>query len=450
MAEDWEANQFKVINSKVGQISISKIIHSGRISRRQSRKGCGWPTVYALCAIYGLLGPISLFADPATEPIPKPQRPDYDKIIKAYGMVIANDPASVGAYSQRGLAKFSKGDLDGAAVDLDQALALDSHWLPALAVRLEIRQKKGDLPGAIEDCGTILSVAPKAALVWNTRGLLRMNKGDLDGALQDFAKAIELAPGSSSGYASRAAIYLRKRAFHDALENFNHALEIDPSAAAYGLRATCKLSLNDTGGAKADFHKTIEIDPLNASAFHGLGQAEMHEGNLNAAVTNFNRALQINGGLAWSYLLRGAAEIGTGAYRESVRDLLQFERVNPNQQDAAEGFLWVARALNDAKEDANAELSAYLDQRKTDDEWFLKKAAFFLDRDSEETFLQKSALGSGQLCEAYFYAGMKRLAANDRVVAVDYLRRCIAFEIRDFIEDELARAMLKGLDNAGK
>jgi tetratricopeptide (TPR) repeat protein len=450
MAEDWPTNQFKVINSKIGQISISTPIRSNCISGGQSRQGRGRATVYALFALFGLLGSVSLFADPATEPIPKPQRPDYDKIIEAYGIVIANDPASVGAYSQRGLAKFSKGDLDGAATDLDQALALDSHWLPALAVRLEIRQKKGDVQGAIEDCGTILSVAPKAALVWNTRGLLRMNKGDLDGALQDLAKAIELAPGSSSAYASRAAIYLRKRAFHDALENFNHAIETDPSAAVYGLRATCKLSLNDTGGAKIDFRKTIEIDPLNASAFHGLGQVEMHEGNLNTAITNFSRALQINGGLAWSYLLRGVAEIGTGAYRESIRDLLQFERINLNQQDAAEGFLWVARALNDAKDDANAELSAYLDQRKTDDEWFLKKAAFFLDRDSEETFLQKSALGSGQLCEAYFYAGMKRLAANDRVVAVDYLRRCIAFEIRDFIEDELARAMLKELENAGK
>ena len=45
--------------------------------------------------------------------------------------------------------------------------------------------------------------------------------------------------------------------------------------------------------------------------------------------------------------------------------------------------------------------------------------------------------------EAYFYAGIKRLLAGDKTGAADLFDTCTRFDIRSFVEDELARIKLK-------
>ena len=82
-------------------------------------------------------------------------------------------------------------------------------------------------------------------------------------------------------------------------------------------------------------------------------------------------------------------------------------------------------------------------ERKSTDVWGLTKARFLLDEISEDLFLHKMARGPYQLCEAYFYAGIKRLLAGDKTGAADLFDTCTRFDIRSFVEDELARIKLK-------
>ncbi len=50
-----------------------------------------------------------------------------------------------------------------------------------------------------------------------------------------------------------------------------------------------------------------------------------------------------------------------------------------------------------------------------------------------------------ELCEAYFYAAIKRLVASDKSSAMDLFDACTRFEIRGFVEDQLARIKMKEL-----
>ena len=50
------------------------------------------------------------------------------------------------------------------------------------------------------------------------------------------------------------------------------------------------------------------------------------------------------------------------------------------------------------------------------------------------------------ICEAWFYAGMKKLLGGDKAAAANYFKKCLATEQKDFTEYLLAEAELKALE----
>ena|GEM_PF-4227708 len=395
----------------------------------------------------------SVLGDPTPEPKPSPSAnlaaqknsSGLDGAIKAYDEAIRDNPSSANAYALRGAAKYAKGDFDGALPDVEEALAIDPRCISALLTRAHIRQKKGDNDGALEDLTALSTETPKSFEVWAALGLLKWNRGDLDGALQGFDAAIELAPNLKEALACRAAIYIRRFAYRDALQDLNRAIEVDPSyGQALVSRGQCELYLNKLVAARNDYDKAIELDPLSGSAFQGLAFVALYNQDAKAALEYFNRAIRLNVYPA-AYVSRAVAEIALGEYHEAILDLSQDERINPKNEDGPETLLWVARALNDDVDGANAELRAYLDERKSTDAWGLKRARFLLGEIDEDLFLHKVARAPTELCEAYFYSGLKRLLAGDKSGAMDLFDTCTRFEIRGFVEDQLARIKLKEL-----
>jgi tetratricopeptide (TPR) repeat protein len=400
-----------------------------------------------------LLSPDLAFGDPPSEatptpdgvPTPQKNTSGLDRLIEGYTSVIRDTPNSANAYALRGATKYAKGDLEGALADVEQALLLDPHCSSALGSRATIRQKKGDFNGAIEDLTKLTSETPKAVQAWGTLGVLRWNKGDLDEALHAFNVVIGLAPNMKEALQYRAAIYMRRFAYHDALQDSNRALDLDPTfTLALASRAECELQLNILDAARQDYIKALALDPVSAIALQGLGLVALHAQDPKTALTYFNRAIQLNV-YPPPYISRAVAEIALESYHDAILDLSQEERLDPRNQDGPETLLWVARALNGDLDAANAELRAYLTERKSTDAWGLTRARFLLDEIDEDLFLRKIARGPGELCEAYFYSGIKRLLIGDKSGAMVLFDTCTRFEIRGFVEDQLARIQMKEL-----
>jgi tetratricopeptide (TPR) repeat protein len=400
-----------------------------------------------------LLSSYPLLGDPTPEPtatpevIPAPHKNSsgFDRTIEVYTELIGDTPDSAGAYAMRATARFSKGDYDEALADAEQALTLDPHCVSALNTRANIRQRKGDVTGAIDDLTALTTETPKAFTVWASRGILRMNQGQIDGALDDFNTVIALAPNLKEALVTRATIYFRKSAFRDAVQDLNRAIDLDPFfSMAFGSRGDCELQLNDLAAARKDYNRALELDPASGTAIHGLGLAALRAQDPKTALNYFNRAIQVSR-YPSSYVPRSVAEIALGAYHDAIMDLSQAERASPKNQDGPETLLWVARALNGDTDGANAELRAYLDDRKSTDDWGLKRIRFLLGEVDEDLFVHKLARGPAQLCEAYFYAGIKRLLAGDKSGAMDFFDTCTRFEIHAFVEDQLAHMNLKEL-----
>ena len=80
------------------------------------------------------------------------------------------------------------------------------------------------------------------------------------------------------------------------------------TATEYYNRGVEKSDLKDYTGAISDYNKAIELNPDFASAYYNRGFAKDHLKNYNGAITDYNKAIQLNPDYAGAYYNRGNAK----------------------------------------------------------------------------------------------------------------------------------------------
>ncbi len=321
-------------------------------------------------------------------------------------------------YLNRGNAKHEKGDLDGAIADFTKAIELDPGYAWAYGRRGNAKQAKGDFDGAIGDYTKAIELKPDYADAYGCRGQTKEFKGDLDGAIADCTKAIELRP------------------------NY---------AEAYGARGNAKADKGDLDGAIADYTKTIALKPDSEGAYTGRGMAKQAKGDAAGALGDYNKALELNPKDVGALDNRGSLRYDAHDFTNALADFRKVLELY-SSIDFPRFRVWLIRARLGETEAATSELQTYLAGRTTGkpDDWASKVGHFLTGQLSELEFLaaakdadQKTE--ASKLCQAYFYAGSKRLFAGDKATAMDYLQRSIATDRKDFIEYASAVAELKAL-----
>ncbi len=81
--------------------------------------------------------------------------------------------------------------------------------------------------------------------------------------------------------------------------------------------------------AISDFDKAIEIDPKYAEAYNNRGNAYRGKGEYDRAISDFNKAIEINPGYAGAYLNRGVAYFAKGEYDRAISDYNKAIEINP-------------------------------------------------------------------------------------------------------------------------
>ena len=89
--------------------------------------------------------------------------------------------------------------------------------------------------------------------------------------------------------------------------------------------------------------------------------------------------------------------------------------------------------------------------KTTGADWVSKIWRFLLDQISETELVAGAASSDveedrARHCEAWYYAGMKRLFAGDKKTAADCFYKCLGRQENSFDEYMLARAELKSLE----
>jgi tetratricopeptide (TPR) repeat protein len=172
---------------------------------------------------------------------------------------------------KRGIARFSRGDIDGAIANYEKAMEISPKLAEAFLYRGKARRAKGDLNGAIEDYETSIEIDPQLANnngdianAYYNRGFIHTNSLQLSEALSDFDRAISCKPRYTDAYLKRGEARLILGQLESASSDFDMSLALDPrpylASLAYAGRGFAKFLQGDEVAAAADFEKSIELN----------------------------------------------------------------------------------------------------------------------------------------------------------------------------------------------
>lgn len=140
---------------------------------------------------------------------------------------LGQELTSADAYSQRGIARFEKNDLDGAIADFTKVIEMNGKDLEfCYYFRAMAHYRKGNSGQAIDDLSKAIVIKPDPRF-YDDRGNLLAKQGELERAIADLNKAIEIAPKYAKAYGDRGLIRLLRGEDTDAEVDFKKCFELD-------------------------------------------------------------------------------------------------------------------------------------------------------------------------------------------------------------------------------
>jgi tetratricopeptide (TPR) repeat protein len=126
-------------------------------------------------------------------------------------------------------------------------------------------------------------------------------------------------------------------------------------AEGFAQRASARRFNGDMNGAIADFSRAIELDPKSLSAVYNRGITRLQKGDYQAAIADLSRAIELSPNTADYYNDRGLAKLRKGDTDGAIADFTRCIDVDPKSV-----FAYRNRALaKDIKKDADGALADY-------------------------------------------------------------------------------------------
>ena len=246
------------------------------------------------------------------------QRGNYNRTIELTNSLLASYPTDNPhvAYHLRASALIELGRQSGNAKqirdginDARQALTIEGpkyawlyipymYGLSSLA-EIEKRPEHADL--AIKVAGPVLqrqtgegfSTEDKSQLLYQ-RGLAYLARSDLKAATLDFTEALKLNPVHQAANLKRAAALIQQNRTRDALAAYDEAARLFPTAMiVFNERGYLRRTTGDLDGAIADFTKALDLDKSFAVGYVNRGLCLADQNNPQAAEGDYSEALKL-------------------------------------------------------------------------------------------------------------------------------------------------------------
>ncbi len=186
--------------------------------------------------------------------------------------------------------------------------------------------KKGDYDRAIKDYDMAIELLPSYARPLNNRGLAYQKKGDYDRAIKDFDETIKLSPNYARAFANRADTYEKKSDYERAAHDYDDAIRLEPNLkAAWSGRCWTRAVIGQLQAALTDCNKALDIKANDAATYDARdikandaatydsrGLIYLKMGLFDSAIEDYSAALRFEPTLASALYGRGVARLKKG------------------------------------------------------------------------------------------------------------------------------------------
>ena len=124
--------------------------------------------------------------------------------------------------------------------------------------------------------------------------------------------------------------------------------QMPSTADGYNNRGMARKAKGDLDGAIADYTKAIEIDPRDAHAYYNRGIARDDKGDHDGAIVDYTKAIEIDPRYAPAYNNRGIARRARGDLDGAIADYTKAIEIDPRDPLSYNNLAWLlATAFKD-------------------------------------------------------------------------------------------------------
>ncbi|MBW4645711.1 MAG: tetratricopeptide repeat protein [Goleter apudmare HA4340-LM2] len=250
--------------------------------------------------------------------------------ISAWFFFTSKPVTNVQELHQQGVAKYEKGNYQGAVKDLTQVIALHPQNALAYNRRGDAFYRLADYQKSQADSSQAILLNPGDANAYYDRGFSFYELKKYKEAIADFTKAIKLNSGNAYAYYGRGISYTQMKEHKKAIEDFSKAIALKSNyTEAFLQRGIVRRRLKLRQAAIADFDAMIAINPDDAKAYYQRGLVQFGNQQKYAAIKDFDKTINLNPKYTEAYLYRADAHSELGYKLEASEDYNQVLELNP-------------------------------------------------------------------------------------------------------------------------
>jgi len=246
--------------------------------------------------------------------------------------------------AQRSLAKlaFQRGDMELLEQCASQLLKAAPASPEALLLRGTALLGKGDLAGAERDLKKAIAIDPKNAGAYTRFGVLRMSQGRLAEAEKLFEQALENDPRAGEALQRLASVYVAQKQGERAVRRVQAQIaKVPDSSGYYSLLGQALLETHKPTEAQAALSKSVDLDKTNIQAFFLLAQSQVSGGQIDAAVSTYERTIRQNPKDIRAYVAFGTLEESRGNWQGAQKLYQDALQIQPDQPAAANNLSYL-------------------------------------------------------------------------------------------------------------
>ncbi len=241
-------------------------------------------------------------------------------------------PKTAEEFTRRGERRLEANRIRDAIEDFSDAIRLDKKYGRAFQKRAWAFCLRSDYDTAIADCDVAIRLNEDDADAYFYRGWALDEKKQYDRAITDYTRAIQLGTRLGSAYNNRGVVYSRKKEKQQALADYLRAVEVDPkNAVAWSNAADLLHDFREYDKAVEHATRSIYLNPFRSIAWRVRGWAFRDAGKLEAALQNFNDAIDFDGKEPTFFVNRGIVfSKMNGQLNRAVQDYTTAIRLKDN------------------------------------------------------------------------------------------------------------------------
>lgn len=365
-----------------------------------------------------------------------------------------DDIADASALLSSGLDAHAAGDFRTAVEFFDRVIAIAPDSVPALHARASARYGVDQLDEAVIDYQRILEVAPQDAEARFRLAKAFLGQRREKEMFEQLDALLAIAPQHCEGRLLRAWVHFNRREHQQALADLDLLVGdasmrgSTPLLEILPVRAEARLSIGDDAGALEDLDQLRRLGGDEESVRRTTVWAFWGMQRYGEALQLLEQLEDDFGPNVNTRLARGLTQMHMGRDDEALAALVAIRQSGVTPPPEADLFLWVAQMRRGDAEAAARDLPP----AEAFTRWHALIGDFLRGTESERDLLEVAGREGGSAtprqrqCEAFYYAGMKRLFAGDRAGARTLLQQCVATGERRYYEHHAAVAELQRME----